>query len=628
MSSSPFREKDFSFSMPFGTRIVSEDGVVFRLWAPGAQEVDLCLTAGSGAMHTLPMTAGPDGWFTLHHHGARAGDLYQFRIDGGLMVPDPVSRYQAADVHGPSVICNPHEYHWSDQDWQGRPWEEAVIYELHIGAFSAQGTFDGVRERLDYLAGLGVTAIELMPVSQFPGSCNWGYDGALLFAPCNCYGSPEDFKNLVQAAHQRGLMVFLDVVYNHFGPEGNYLYVYAREEFFTERFHTPWGAAVRFSGPRSRVVRDFFIANALFWLEEYHLDGLRFDAVHAIFDPSQPDILEEIARAVRHGPGLSRHVHLILENDNNCSRYLNRDGDGSPRLFTAQWNDDVHHACHVLLTGETEGYYRDYSDSPIQHLARCLTEGFAYQGEISTFRGGKARGEPSAHLSPLAFVSFLQNHDQIGNRALGERLPTLCDPRDLHICLALILLAPSPPLLFMGEEFGATTPFYYFCDFGADLAENVTAGRREEFSAFKGFTTPEGRERIPDPNAEATFLQSKLDWSCLDNEEHRAFLALYRDLLQLRHREIVPCLGAVTQIQAGHHVLAEKSLRVWWRLADGSRLSVLLNFHDHGLHIRDPMAPEDVIFRVVAEDPLSFPAGYLPPKSIFWYLEKRGGRDA
>ena len=575
------------FSMKFGTCIVPEGGVLFRLWAPQAKRIDLSLIIGSGARQIVPMQAQEKGWFELHHLTAKEGDLYQYRIDEGLLVPDPVSRLQAADIHGPSVICNPEKYIWHDSDWQGRPWQETVVYELHVGTFSPQGTFKGVTERLDYLVDLGITAIEIMPIAQFPGNFNWGYDGALLFAPCNIYGEPAELKELVDAAHRKGLMVFLDVVYNHFGPEGNYLYVYAKDAFFTEKFYTPWGAAINFSGQDSRIVRDFYIANVLYWIKEYHFDGLRFDAVHSIFDQLSPDILEEIAEKVHEEIGSRRHIHLVLENDNNCAAYLSRKADGSPQYFTAQWNDDFHHACHTLLTGETEGYYSDYSDRPIDHLGRCLTEGFAYQGERSPYRQNISRGEPSAHLPPLAFVSFLQNHDQIGNRALGERLVSLCDPQDLKILVALFLLAPSPPLLFMGEEFGARGPFFFFCNFTSELAESVTEGRRKEFEKFAQFRSPQSRKRIPDPNSEATFQMSKLDWAVVDRSDHSDFLKFYRYLLKLRQQAIVPRLKNIKKNRAGFQVLAEKSLKAWWNVADNETLVVIFNLHDqnhqHGL---------------------------------------------
>lgn len=621
MSAFPRKEMRRAFSMPFGAGIIQDDGVLFRLWAPEAEQVDLCLmAAGVEAREMVPMAGSKNGWFVLHHHTAKTGDLYQFRIDNDIRVPDPASRSQAQDLHGPSVVCNPLEFCWHDRDWQGRPWEEAVIYELHVGAFSPNGDFNGVTERLDYLADLGITAIELMPVAQFPGRFNWGYDGSLLFAPCNRYGKPEDLKNLVEAAHRKGLMVFLDVVYNHFGPEGNYLSVYARDAFFTERIHTPWGAAINFSGRQSRVVRDFYIANALYWLVEYHFDGLRLDAVHTIFDQSRPDILEEIAERVREGPGLRRQIHLILENDNNRARYLARNPGGSPRFYTAQCNDDLHHACHTLLTGETEGYYTDYADEPMRYLGRCLTEGFGYQGEYSRYRGGKKRGEPSVHLPPTAFVSFLQNHDQIGNRAFGERLISLCDPQDLKILIALVLLAPSPPLLFMGEEFGDDTPFCFFCDFGPELARSVTEGRRKEFAKFPQFSSPASRERIPDPNDEATFLLSKLNWQLIHKKEHQNFLKFYRELLALRQREVVPRLSRIQGGGAGYRLMSARSLFVWWKLEDGSRLTMILNLHDRQVEI-DLSPPGRLLYQITPDGHRSWSWGNFPPKSLIWYFE-------
>ena len=634
--------------MNFGTCIMPEGGVLFRLWAPEAGQVELCLTKRVQVTQTeqtqtiLPMERREEGWYVMYHQTAAAGDLYQFRINGDLLVPDPACRRQESDIHGPSVICDPDEYTWRDTEWRGRPWEEAVIYELHVGTFSPEGTFKGVIERLDYLTDLGITAIEIMPVAQFPGRFNWGYDGALLFAPCSTYGTPEDLKELVDAAHGRGLMVFLDVVYNHFGPEGNYLYVYARDAFFTDKFHTPWGSAINFSGRQSEIVRDFYVANVLYWLEEYHMDGLRFDAVHSIYDPSRPDILEEITQRVHDGPGGRRQIHLVLENDHNCAGYLSRKPDGKPLYYTAQWNDDFHHACHILLTGETEGYYQDYSDKPILHLGRCLTEGFAYQGERSSYRQNEKRGEPSAHLPPQAFVSFLQNHDQIGNRAFGERLVSLCDMRDLNIFAALFLLAPSPPLLFMGEEFGAETPFCFFCNFAQELAESVTAGRRKEFEKFSQFSSPKSREEIPDPSSESTFQKSKLDWRAVDENGDNLYLRLYRELLTIRQKVIVPRLKNLLKNEAGFRILADKALKAWWRLDNGDILSVIFSLHDRGIGIDPETAgtiwenqvsvPFDsdsqLIYQYRAEGDYPSSPRCLYPKSIVWLLEKKGIADA
>src|SRR6266550_4498240 len=344
-----------SHSMPFGAAIVPR-GVRFRLWAPAARRVEVGVGAATDDLAWHDMRGDPDGWYERVVEGARAGARYYFRIDDATHVPDPASRCNPDDVHGASQVVDPLAYDWHDVNWRGRLWHEAVLYELHVGAFTAAGTFDGVADRLDYLADLGVTAIELMPIADFPGRRNWGYDGTLLFAPDATYGPPDTLKALIDAAHARDLMVMLDVVYNHFGPEGNYLHLYA-PDFFTERHVTPWGAGLNFDGERSRVVRDFFVHNALYWLEEFHIDGLRLDAVHAIADDSTPDILTELASAVREGIGRERAIHLVLENDRNEARRLVRDGDGRPRYYTAQWNDDLHHALHTAVTGERQGYY-------------------------------------------------------------------------------------------------------------------------------------------------------------------------------------------------------------------------------------------------------------------------------
>jgi len=604
-------------AMPFGAELFIDGRVRFRLWAPGAAAVELCLEKDQE--HILPMTALGDGWYELLTEQARVGDLYRFRIDGELKVPDPASRYNPQDIHGPSQVLDPRAFHWQDGDWNGQPWENVVVYELHVGAFTPAGGFAALKNRLDYLAGLGVTAIELMPVADFPGRRNWGYDGVLPFAPDASYGHPDELKDLIQTAHSKGLMVFLDVVYNHFGPEGNYLYVYARDQFFTERHHTPWGAAINFDGPDSRNVRDFFIHNALYWLEEFHFDGLRLDAVHAIMDDSTPDILEELAQAVRQGPGQHRQIHLILENDLNRARYLARDNVGAPCHYHAQWNDDIHHVLHSLLTHETDGYYVDYAERPVWQLGRCLSEGFAYQNDPSPFRQGEARGEPSRHLPGTAFVNFIQNHDQVGNRAFGERISMLAEAQPLRAAIATYLLAPSPPLLFMGEEFAAATPFLFFCDFGPELAASVTEGRRREFDRFEMFNTPEAQERIPDPNDPQTFKRSKLDWSCLGQAPHAEWLDYYRQLLILRHREITPRLAGISGGQARFDVLGEHGLLVQWPLGDGSMLSLLGNYGNAPLNEVTPPAGE-MLYASQAQLDASLAQSILPPWSVAWLL--------
>ena len=453
-------------AMPFGAAVLAQGGVRFRLWAPAARSVDFVL-----ANKSKPMKSQPGGWFELIDRDAGAGTLYQYRIDGQQLVPDPASRFQPRDVDGPSEVIDPSRYPWKDAGWRSRPWNEAVIYELHLGTFTPEGTYRGAIGKLGHLAEHGITAIELMPLSDFAGRRNWGYDGVLSYAPDSAYGRPEDLEALVEAAHAAGLMVFLDVVYNHFGPKGNYLGLYA-PPFFTERHKTPWGAAIDFA---NEVVRQYFIHNALYWLEEYHFDGLRFDAVHAIHDDSPRHILDEIRDAV--ASFFQSRKHLVLENDANQARFV------GPGKYNAQWNDDSHHGYHVLATGERDGYYAAYADQPARHLARCLAEGFAYQGEVSPF-SGHSRGEKSSHLPPSCFVDFLQNHDQVGNRAFGERIGALAEQARLEALYACVLLAPQVPLLFMGEEFDASTPFLYFCDFGPDLAQAVATGRREEFRRF------------------------------------------------------------------------------------------------------------------------------------------------
>jgi len=550
--------------MPFGAQPV-DGGVRFRLWAPAALRVELGLADAGGELAWRDVAAANDGWYEALVTDARPGMRYRYRLDGSDVVPDPAARFNPGDVHGDSQVVDPHAFEWTDTDWRGRAWHEAVIYELHVGTFTAEGTFRAAIGRLDHLVALGVTMVELMPLADFPGARNWGYDGVLPYAPDARYGTPDDLKALVVAAHARGLMVMLDVVYNHFGPEGNYLHRLA-PPFFTERHRTPWGAAIDFAS--ARAVRDFFVHNALYWLEEFHFDGLRLDAVHAIVDDSTPDVLTELAAAVHAGPGRARPVHLVLENDRNEARRLARDERRRPLHYTAQWNDDFHHAVHHLITGETASYYADYAGAPLRRIGRCLAEGFAYQGETSAFRG-EPRGEPSATLPPEAFVNFLQNHDQVGNRALGERLAAIAPEQPLRAALAIMLLAPSPPLLFMGEEFGAQTPFQFFCDFGPDLAQAVRAGRGRELSGLI-----EDGVDAPDPTADEAFRHSKLDWSSLEHEPHAAWLALYRRLIAQRHASIVPLIPRIVPGRATHACPDERSLDVRWPLDDGRVLAL------------------------------------------------------
>jgi malto-oligosyltrehalose trehalohydrolase len=572
--------------LPFGAELRA-DGIRFRLWAPRARSVLLLLEDGS----EIPMRLEPEGWFSLETDRAAPGTRYRYVVDG-RPVPDPASRFQPEGVHGPSEVIDPSGYRWRDAGWRGRAWEEIVIYELHVGTFTLGGDFAGAIDRLDYLRELGVTAVELMPIAEFPGRRNWGYDGVQLYAPSSSYGRPEALKALVEACHARGLAIFLDVVYNHFGPEGNYLPAIA-PDFFTERHHTPWGAAINYDGPRSRPVRGFVIHNALYWLEEFHIDGLRLDAVHAIADDSSPGILTELAEAVRLCV-TGREIHLILENDRNeASRLVRREGGAC--AYSAQWNDDLHHALHVLVTGQELGYYADYADRPAAHLGRALASGFAYQGEPSPFRHGTSRGEPSQDLPAPAFVSFLQNHDQIGNTPFGTRIGARAPEALLHAAIAIVLLSPHIPLLFMGEEWASDRPFRFFCDFAPPLDAAVREGRRREFAQFPEFSDVQEHDSIPDPTVESTFAASRLDWSEPGETAHACWLDRYRSLLELRRRVIVPRLAGMSP-GGSYGLLGPAALRVDWRLGDGSSLRLLANFAETTFRFSEPIDRDAMIY--------------------------------
>ncbi|MBN9430041.1 MAG: malto-oligosyltrehalose trehalohydrolase [Burkholderiales bacterium] len=591
--------------MPFGAEPLPGGGVRFRLWAPGAASVTLQLGgAGDAQAASLPMQrmsgevllhgfardassavsarSVAEGWFECIVPEAGAGTDYRYlvRRSGAelVTVPDPASRFNPWDVHGASRVVDASAYRWRNAGWRGRPWHEAVIYELHVGAFTPAGTFEAVIQRLPELAALGITAIELMPVAAFVGARGWGYDGVLPFAPHAAYGTPEALKRLVDEAHGLGLMMLLDVVYNHFGPDGNYLHAYC-PPFFDAAKATPWGPAINFDGLGSEAVRAFFVHNALYWVEEYRLDGLRLDAVHAIDDDSPQHIVAEIAQALRDGPGRERAVHLVLENDQNQANLLARNDDGALCTAVAQWNDDFHHAAHVLATGESDGYYAAFADEPAAKLALALAEGFVFQGRPGELRHGRVHGEPSAHLPASAFVAFLQNHDQIGNRAFGERLHALAAAPRLEALTACLLLSPHVPLLFMGEEFAAGTPFLYFCDFETELAAAVTSGRRREFARFAAFRGEAARARIPDPNALATFEASRLRWEECAEPAHAQRRALVGELLRLRHRHLTPRLAGLSGASAAHRC-EDGLLQVRWRLGDGSSWRLCANFGD------------------------------------------------
>lgn len=553
--------------MPFGAEI-TKAGVRFALWAPSAKSVDLEIEGRRVSMPSIGQ-----GWYKIVDETAKPGDRYGYSIDGAAdLVPDPASRFQRDDLDRRSMVVDPSAYEWADSAWYGRPWNEAVITEAHLGTVTPEGTYAALAAKLPLIKETGITAIELMPIAETTGLRTWGYDGVLPYAPNNAYGTPDELKQLVDTAHGLGLMVFLDVVYNHFGPSGNFLHAYAKS-FFTDRHETPWGAAINVDGQggASEVVREYFIHNALFWLEEYHLDGLRFDAVHAIIDDSDTHFLDEMAARIRERFP-DRHVHLVLENEKNEASRLARDGEHKAIAYDAQWDDDIHHCWHVLLTGETESYYGDFASDTVSRLGRCLAEGFAYQGEVSP-RLGRARGETTSGLPPQAFVAFLQNHDQIGNRAQGDRLTTLAEAGPLRLARAVLLLSPQIPMLFMGDEWGATTPFQFFVNFENDgaLEEAIRQGRAKEFESFKSFGVG-----VPDPTAVETFERSRIDWNERGQAPFADVLRETRELLALRHAAIVPVLeGGFVDASFKKH--GEGGLEVTWRF-EKATLLLLANF--------------------------------------------------
>lgn len=603
----------YAHTFPFGAELIDSRRTRFRLWAPDAKSVKVEIPG----LAQIAMHGAENGFFECDIYcGAHTG--YRFRIDGSMAVPDPAARCQAVDVHDLSIVCDPRDYLWQCDDWQGRPWHEMVIYELHVGCCHG---FIGVEQRLQELAELGITAIELMPINDFPGRRNWGYDGVLPFAPDVSYGTPDELKHLIDSAHRLGLCVYLDVVYNHFGPDGNFLPAYA-SSFFNPAKSSPWGAAIDFS---QTWVRRFFTENALYWLLEYRFDGLRFDAAHQIDDAGW---LDEMAAEVRARVEPGRHIHLMLENEHNRAEHLrgfskeNSAGAkqnvmaakinliegraGRSGLFDAQWNDDGHNVLHVLLTGEHDSYYRNYSENPAQKLARCLSEGFIYQGDDFSYQSEnqtlqqRPRGTRSAHLPPTAFVLFLQNHDQIGNRAFGERLTTLLSngglsneslsdesvgEEKLRAAITLLLLSPQIPLLFMGEEWGAATPFLFFTDFFDDLAAAVREGRRREFAALPAFADSHQRETIPDPNAVSTYTMSLLNQDEKNRQPHARYLQFYKQLLALRRTSITPHLPGCQSL--GATAINDSAVFASWRLGNGEILHIITNFGDQALALNN-----------------------------------------
>jgi maltooligosyltrehalose trehalohydrolase len=548
---------------------VSGAATTFRIWATKPRRIELSLP-DEGRVLAMQPDASYAGLWSLTVPGVAAGTRYGYLLDGEGPFPDPCSRAQPDGVHGPSAVVEAAAFVWTDEDWSGLTMDGLVPYELHVGAFTIAGTFDAAIEKLDDLVQLGVSAIEIMPVADFPGARNWGYDGVALYAASRAYGGVAGLQRLVDASHARGLGVILDVVYNHLGPDGNYLRLFS-PEYFTDRHQTPWGDALNYDGPGSRAVREYVLQNAAWWVRDCHIDGLRLDATHAIADTSSPHLLTEIAARAR-AAGRGRGVVVIAEDERNQVRLIRpvtAGGDG----LDGVWADDFHHAVHTALTGEHEGYYAGYDGSP-GAIATAVREGFIYQGQPSP-RTGERRGTRVTDEPVEAFVFCLQNHDQVGNRALGERLDAIAPPNAMRAAAALLLFAPETPLLFMGQEFAASSPFLYFTDHNPELGKLVTEGRRNEFSAFSHFQDPALRERIPDPQAEETFLRSKLDWS--ETETHAGMLRLYRALLALRRHDPVLLHSSRRDTEAA--ACGPRAVAVLRRTAEGMRL-LLCNLGD------------------------------------------------
>ncbi len=556
------------YTLPIGAQ-PDRLGTRFRVWAANVPRVELLIYDGDAVSAQPEMQPQDDGYFEAYLAGVGAGTRYAYSLDGGDPRPDPASRFQPDGVHGPSQVVDPMIFDWTDDQWRGLPLEDAIFYEVHVGTATPEGTFDSLINRLDDIVSLGVTAVEIMPIADFPGSRNWGYDGVSLFAPANAYGGPEALRRLVNAAHERGLAVILDVVYNHLGPDGNYLQQFSTQ-YFTSHHKTPWGDALNFDTEGSQQVRDFFAGNACYWANEYHLDGFRMDATHAIKDDNTLHILAEIVSRVRETLPPDRNFLFVAEDERNeptLVRSLANNGYG----LDAVWADDFHHQVRVALTGENEGYYMDFSGSTAD-LAHTLQQGWFFTGQQSELLE-HPRGAPADDVPPMRFVHCIQNHDQIGNRALGERLTDDVAPDAYRAASALLLLSPYTPLLFQGQEWAASTPFLYFTDHNHELGKLVTEGRRSEFAKFSAFSG----EQVPDPQAATTFEHSKLRWEERDEPAHNAVQLLYRDLLALRRSE--PALQERSRTSFAVEPLGETALALR-RMGDNQTLLLMVNLRD------------------------------------------------
>jgi maltooligosyltrehalose trehalohydrolase len=590
-----------SQDISLGATYLGEGRCRFLVWAPLARTVEVHIQAPTTQRVTLEKA--PRGYYHVIAEGVEPGSLYTYRLDGAKERPDPASRYQPQDVHGPSQVVDS-EFAWQDQGWCGPPWQDYIIYELHVGTFTAAGTFEAIIPYLDELKDVGITAIELMPVAQFPGPRNWGYDGVYPFAAQLSYGGPQGLKHLVNACHQKGLAVILDVVYNHLGPEGNYLGDFGF--YFTGRYQTPWGLALNFDGPQSDEVRRFFIENALYWITDCHLDALRLDAVHAILDHSAYTFLEELATSVHaEAERLKRRVYLIAESDLDDTRVIRSPALGGYGL-DAQWNDEFHHALHTLLTGEQDGYYQDYGQ--VSHLAKAFAEGYVYSGQYSAYRQ-RRHGNSSRTMPAHQFVVCVQNHDQVGNRMLGQRLSQLVSFEGLKLAAGVVLLSPFIPLLFMGEEYGEIAPFPYFISHtDAELVAAVRRGRRAEFAAFAWQDTP------PDPYDETTFQRARLNHHLRHQAHHAVLRTFYQQLIRLRHA--LPALARLDKEALEVTGFEDAKVLCVRRWHDDQEVFMLCHFHQALMPLRLSVPPGRWRKRLDSAEPQWLGAGSSVPARL------------
>ena len=551
-------------------------GARFRVWAPDARDLEVVVARPDSESMQTALSKNDDGTFSGFLAGVLPGNRYSFLVDDHGPFPDPASRFQPEGVHGPSELIDPNRFDWSDAHWRGLEPERVVLYELHVGTFTPEGTFAGVINRLPWLCDLGVTAIELMPVADFAGSRSWGYDGVALYAPSHQYGHPDDLRRLVDTAHSLGMAVLLDVVYNHFGPVGNYTLSFS-PDYLSRTHSSAWAACVNLDGERSERVREFFIENAHQWVHEYHLDGLRLDATHALIDTSSKHLVVEIAEKVQ-STVAGRRVLIVAEDDRNVAAMLRPASKGGWEL-DGVWADDLHHQLRRHLTGDDEAYYRDYTGS-VADIVTTINQGWFYTGQPSVFHEGQPRGTDPSGLPPRAFYVGIQNHDQVGNRASGDRLHHKVSLAEYRAVSALLLCLPQTPLLFSGQEWAASSPFQYFTDHDAELGKIVTEGRRREFKQFRAFEDPAARKLIPDPQDPTTFERSKLNWSEIEKEPHASIRRLYRELLILRRDE--PALRSGEPCGSWAFAVDEESLLLRREADRGATLWLALRFKGPG----------------------------------------------